>query len=284
MGSPPGKTDALLDIVYHVFLPPKLPQHAPTEGRQRQIDYQLVTLVLDAVEKYHNSATTTSEQWTRMSRMLSTMARNVEAPLEWLQDDMASMQINDILALHIHAQNAAILIRKSSTTTTFEIFEVQAPVVSVMSVPGKLVRHFPGPAIEVPNLVANDPEFIEEVANFLSRMNTDVLDDAAGEGTKTDPPQMKTKKKKKAGFTADEPPDCADPHYISQLFTGILRGFGQEVTPHRVVKRIADEVLWDGTYLPWRRSPIWLLIRVALHTSLDCAQDFKHFMVTRFSW
>ncbi|KAG9079842.1 hypothetical protein FRC06_007393, partial [Ceratobasidium sp. 370] len=105
-----GNADTLLDVVYHVFLPPKLPQQAPSETDQRQIDYRLVNLVLDTVEEYEKIATGESEQWTRMSRMLTAMARNVESPLEQLQDDMASMRTDDILALHICAQNAAVFI------------------------------------------------------------------------------------------------------------------------------------------------------------------------------
>ncbi|KAG8733067.1 hypothetical protein FRC10_000456, partial [Ceratobasidium sp. 414] len=196
------------------------------------------------------------------------LAQTVETPLgqHQLQQDMSQMQANDVLALYIHQQNAAVLVRKSSTATTFEIFEVQAPNASVMSVPGKLVRHFPGPAIQVPNSTGDDSGFTEEIANFLSRMNVDILEDAQAKTTK-------------AGSQVAEVRDSADPHYISQLFTGILRGFGQEVEPRRVVKRIADEVLWDQTYLPWRRSPIWLIIRVALQTSLASADDYKNFMV-----
>ncbi|KAG8734734.1 hypothetical protein FRC10_011492 [Ceratobasidium sp. 414] len=278
MESPLDKAGTLLGVVQHVFLPPKLPQQALSEAYEHQVDHRLIDLALGAVGEYRGSATGNTEQWARMSHMLSALARNVEAPLERLQDDMASMQTDDILALHIRAQNAAVLIRKSSTATTFEIFEAQAPAASVMSVPGKLVRQFPGPAIQVPSSIANDPNFIEEVANFLSRMDVEVLDDATNETTDAGSPRLKKGKGKKAG-PRDEAPDCMDPHYISQFFTGILRGFGEEVKPHRVVKRIADEVLWDGTHLPWRRSPTWLIIRIALHTSLDSTREYKCFMV-----
>ncbi|KAG8707112.1 hypothetical protein FRC09_002025 [Ceratobasidium sp. 395] len=175
---------------------------------------------------------------------------------------MSHMQPGDVLALYIHEQNAAVLVRKAVADTTFEIFEAQAPNASVMSAPGKLVRHFPGPAIQVPNSVSEDAGFIREISHFLSRMNADILEDAKPKTTK-------------AGSTVTEERDSAHPHYISQLFTGILRGFGGEVEPRRVVKRIADEVLWNKTYLPWRRSPIWLIIRVALQTSVN---DYKSFM------
>jgi hypothetical protein len=172
----------------------------------------------------------------------------------------------DVLALHIRGQNAAVLVRKRTSTTIFEIFETQAPTESVMSIPGKLVRSFPGPAVEVPNKIAGSAAFIEEIASFLTQMDHKEL-----KGSKA--------KTMKAGSEVDEVRESADPHYISQLFTGILRGMGTEVEPYRVVKRIADDVLWDNTYKPWRRSPLWLIIRVALQTSLPSTEDYKHFAV-----
>ncbi|KAG9081000.1 hypothetical protein FRC06_005925, partial [Ceratobasidium sp. 370] len=268
MEPPLSSAETLLHVAYHVFLPPQLPQQAACEDNERQINHRLALSALDAVNKYRDLVTSDSGQWVRMSRMLSKIAQTIETPLgqRQLQRDMSQMRVGDVLALYIRQQNAAVLVRKSSTATTFEIFEVQAPNESVMSVPGKLVRHLPGPAIQVPNSIADDPGFIEEISNFLSRMNVDVLEDATAKTTK-------------AGSEVAEVRDSADPHYISQLFTGILRGFGQEVEPRRVVKRIADEVLWNNTYLPWRRSPIWLIIRVTLQTSLASADDYKNFMV-----
>lgn len=168
--------------------------------------------------------------------------------------------------MHIRAQNAAVIIRKQSTTTTFEVFEVQAPNQEVMSVPGKLVQSFPGPAVEVPNSVTEDLGFFEEIANFLVRMDNDVLRETAATVTR-------------AGSEVPDAHNSARPHYISHLFLSILRGMGEKIEPRRVVKRIADEVLWDGNDKPWRRSPMWLIVRVALQTTFPSTTDYKHFMV-----
>ncbi|KAG9091866.1 hypothetical protein FRC06_000351, partial [Ceratobasidium sp. 370] len=176
------------------------------------------------------------------------------------------MRTRDVLALHIREQNAAVLVRKNAVDTTFEIFEVQAPNAAVMSVPGKLIRHFPGQAVQIPDSVFSDQGFIQETANFLVQMSEDILEGSSAKTTK-------------AGSTVSEVRDSADPHYISQLFVAILRGVGKEFEPKRVVKRIADEVLWHDAYLPWHRSPLWLIIRVALQTSLSSTEAYKRFMV-----
>ncbi|QRV92776.1 kinase-like protein [Ceratobasidium sp. AG-Ba] len=168
------------------------------------------------------------------------------------------------MALHIREQNAAVVIRKTPDGTTFEIFEVHAPNHSIMSIPGKLARYFPEIAIKIPNSVGEDIEFLSEISSFLAQMNGDPLADAKA-------------KSRKSGSEVIESRETANPHYILHLFPNILRGFGRDFEPHRVAKRIADEVLWDNALLPWRRSPIWLVIRVAVQTSVD-SMDYKHFM------
>jgi hypothetical protein len=169
------------------------------------------------------------------------------------------------LPLYIRAQNAAVLIRKKASTTNFEVFEVQASTGEVMSTPGKLVRHYPGPAMELPNSVAEDVNFIAEISNFLAHMDTEELKEARATT-------------QRAGSEVDEKRDSANPNYFIQLFFAILRGMGEVVDPPRAVKRIADEVLWKNAGKPWRRSPIWLIIRVAIQTSLDSRLAYKHFM------
>jgi len=79
----------------------------------------------------------------------------------------------------IRAQNAAVIIRKLESDTIFESFEVSPDPAAVMSAKGKLICSYPGPAIAVPNTIVDDPSFIAELANFLVRMDRDVLDAAA---------------------------------------------------------------------------------------------------------
>src|SRR4051794_37175852 len=70
------------------------------------------------------------------------------------------------------------------------------------------------------------------------------------------------------------------------MLTSFLRAFGQPHEVKRIQKYTRDEVLWHNALMPWRRSPRWLLLRVALQTSLkQKTQDtglhtqYKMFMV-----
>ena len=138
-----------------------------------------------------------------------------------------------------------------------------------MAAKGKLVCTYPGPAIAISSANVDNPTFREELASFLEQMDVDVLDSAA--------------KTKKAGSIVLEERDSAHPRYITQLLTGILRGMGEVVDTIRIRKRVGDDVLWKDAKKPWRRSPIWLVIRVALQTSLYQESNghthYKGFMV-----
>ena len=165
--------------------------------------------------------------------------------------------------MHIRAQNAAVLVRVLVDHVRFEMFEVSPQASAVMSTNGKLLCSYPGPAVQVSHEVFAK-KFLSELASFLIQMDIDVLDSTATTV--------------KAGSTVREVRETAHPRYISELLVGILRGIGQPASVDRITKRIADEVLWKGAYKPWRRSPLWLIIRVALQTSLD-RDMYKTFML-----
>ncbi|KAG9310853.1 hypothetical protein JVU11DRAFT_8708 [Chiua virens] len=138
-----------------------------------------------------------------------------------------------------------------------------------MTTQGKLICSYPGPAIQVLNNVFDDSDFLSELANFLVHMNDDVLDAAATT--------------RKAQSTVLETRDTTHPRYITELLTGILRSVGRPAEIVRISKRVGDDVTWNNSKLPWRRSPLWLLIRVAIQTSLDRSSvgynTYKEFML-----
>jgi hypothetical protein len=163
----------------------------------------------------------------------------------------------------------AVVFRKKKDATIFESFEISPKAEDVMTTQGKLICSYPGPAIEILNAVFEDEGFLSELANFLVRMNDDILDAASTT--------------RKAQSTVLEARDTTHPRYITELLTGILRSVGRPADIIRITKRVGDDVVWDNSKLPWRRSPLWLLIRVVVQTSLDrstLGQDtYKGFML-----
>ena len=149
------------------------------------------------------------------------------------------------------------MFRKRRDVTVFESFEASPRAENVMATKGKLICSYPGPSIEVPNTIFDDENFLSELVNFLLHMNDDDLSDTAA----TMPKRVSN---------APDVRDTTHPRYITELLTGILRSVGRPVEVFRVSKRIGDDVrVTKKGSRPWRRSPLWLLIRVALQTTLD---------------
>lgn len=85
-------------------------------------------------------------------------------------------------------------------------------------------------------------------------------------------------KTRKAGTDHDEIRDVVHPMYISEMLMAILLAHGNPEQARTVDKRVADDVLWKDAYAPWRRSPIWLILRVLLQTTLENT-TYKTFMI-----
>jgi hypothetical protein len=176
--------------------------------------------------------------------------------------------LSDVFVMHIRAQNAAIIVRRpapSAYFVQFEVFEVSPPNTDVMKAEGKLLCAFPGPAIQMPVDTFMDESFLRELSSFLVQMDVDILDSSPTTS--------------KAGSVIYEVRETAHPRYISGLLVGILRGFGQPAVVDRITKRIGDEALWNNAFKPWRRSPLWLVLRVTLQSSMRLDDLYKPFML-----
>ncbi|KAG1750324.1 uncharacterized protein EDB91DRAFT_1234945 [Suillus paluster] len=246
-------------IINHVFCPLKLPQGS---DHSLENDLALSQVVLDTALAFSDELPSAKQLlWASSVKMLRNLKDSIRfsvmSPKD-VESQINAMNNNDVLVYMIRAQNAAVLMRKLKSETIFESFEISPDPTAVMSAKGKLICSYPGPAITVPDTIIHNATFPAELANFLTRMDRDVLDAAAT--------------REKAGSTVAEERDTAHPRYITELLTGILRGLGSVADVPRIRKRIGDDVLWDSAKLPWRRSPLWLVIRVALQTTLErCA-------------
>ncbi|KAI5846642.1 hypothetical protein DFP73DRAFT_546547 [Morchella snyderi] len=268
--------DSLSYIINHVFLPPKLPQEAETDVGER--NSALLKVVRDIAEYYcERKGHDINEQWAPAVKMLTTLGKfdnNGSFNAEAFRKSVRYMESGDVLALHISAQNAGLILRQLEDTMVFESFEASPLTKKVIETVGKLRCSYPGPAISVSLEKVKDTTFLSELGMFLEKMSRDVLEQAAPKAAK-------------AGSTVLEDRETQNPKFITGMLTGILRGIGSPANVERIEKRIADDVLWDNARTPWRRSPIWLVVRVALQTTLrdPCRagghkdKEYKSFMV-----
>ena len=161
-----------------------------------------------------------------------------------------------------------IILTKQENCTLCEAFEVFPSGDAVEHMLEPLICLYPGSAVETPNEVFDDKDFQFELSNFLSRPHA------------VDP---------------DSPlPPPADPQYINALVNGVLQSVGaaadaritkRTASPSillggptadvlRVTKCIHDHVAlgWStksSVKDVWHRSPLWLLIRIAIQTLIN---------------
>lgn len=125
---------------------------------------------------------------------------------------------------------------------------------------GRLRRRFPGPAIAISQDRIADTRFIEPLAELLANLDAETPAEVCQTTTK-------------AGSEVVEVRNTVYPRLVTEMLTGILRAVGRPFEATRICKHTRDDVLFRDTLMPWRRSPDWLVLRVALQTSLLRHQD-----------
>ncbi|KAF9235916.1 hypothetical protein BU15DRAFT_64461 [Melanogaster broomeanus] len=256
--------DDLTYLVTHVFCPLRLPSE---DDHSIPNDLALSEAVFSSASAYaEHVCDARKPEWNRILKMLHNLSITMQ-----VESQLGSMDVGDVNVYLIRAQNAAVVFRKKENHVLFEAFEVSPTTEAVMGARGKLVCSYPGPAIKIPDDVFEDDAFLSELVNFLVHMNDNRITDALPVTHK-------------ARSQVEETRDTVDPRYVTELLTGILRGIGHPADIVRISKRIGDDVVYTNALRPWRRSSLWLVIRVALQTTLEQPealgrQTYKAFMI-----
>ena len=90
----------------------------------------------------------------------------------------------------------------------------------------------------------------------------------------------------KAGSKTGERRESVHPGLVTEMLMSMLAPLGHPVPVRQVRKRTRDDVLWKKVDLPWRRSALWLSVRVALQMALVSKMpskvsriEYKNFMI-----
>ena len=163
----------------------------------------------------------------------------------------------DIICLHITKQNAGIVLRRLKTEIALEFFQASLTAADVTGTTGKLIMQFPSrPRLSIPN----DSRLIKSFCAYLVAMDSTEMEDAVPKTVKAQTEQKEYR-------------DVPDIRYIAELLGGIARVLTSDINDMAsstmyVTKRVNDHVLYENGECPWRRDPQWLILRVALQTSL----------------
>ena len=145
----------------------------------------------------------------------------------------------------------------------FEVFEASPRCLDVMAADDALQWDFPGSAVAVPAAVFGDESFLSNLATFLEQASLESTKPFVAVGNK-------------AGSDIAETRDTADPGLVSSMLVALLEANGRRVNPPILRKRVRDDVLWNHSRMPWRRLPLWLILRVSVQRFLSLRLPHEH--------
>ncbi|KAJ7035584.1 hypothetical protein C8F04DRAFT_1000632 [Mycena alexandri] len=264
--------------INHLFLPPKLPQQddSTNADSQRALLQHISACAESFCEGLQEDGIDSRVRacWRRLRDTLLCFAHLHDVPsidkndLEAVVNAMGvsgeyiplpSSSIRDVLCFHITSQNAGVVLRRKPDEILVEFFQASPKATAVTETKGKLVIQYPSrPRLSIPCTAA----CVHSLSALLASLDSTPMPDTIP-------------KTVKAGGAQAEHRDVRDIRYVSELFGGIARSLtpverAESIAASTifVTKRISDHVLWKDTLLPWRRWPKWLIIRVALQTTL----------------
>ncbi|TFA98909.1 hypothetical protein CCMA1212_009268 [Trichoderma ghanense] len=261
-------------LFHHIFLPPKLPGGDDTSVGDETV---LINYVLQTLSEYLQG---TELSCHRAIMAATSMMDNMKAGRDdkgfvregTLPDILTRILSPDTAApFHIRVQNAGVLLRRDKDVAIFELFELSPTNQAVYATKGRLIRHFPATAISVPLDTFTNASFQKVLAKTMAKMSDEAV-------------QETIPKARKAMQDHDESRETNDPRIVTELLSSFLQGAGHPTAVPGVSKNTREDVIWRGSKLPWRRSPVWLLIRCSLHLTMNrmavgSEEIYKSFMV-----
>jgi hypothetical protein len=139
------------------------------------------------------------------------------------------------------------------------------------SVPGRLVRKFPGVVISCPWSMVQDESFLAQFCQSVKDLHEETVHAFQNSMATTS--------------TAD-PRNSAHPGMITEMLASMLAASGELLPGGQITKHSREEVYISSARFPWRRTPLWIVLRVAIERCLtyqlsigDSRVHFKNFVL-----
>ncbi|CAO2650176.1 Nn.00g014680.m01.CDS01 [Neocucurbitaria sp. VM-36] len=258
----PTRVPFLDQLYYHIALPRNVP--GQEDGNLRRIEEALLTRLTDATSSLHAHTMPGHQRHIRALQESLTTCKslNVDGMVtkSALLRELRNFSSHKMLILHASAQNCALLVYEHSSGSAerhiiFEAFETSATCNEVLASKSALLWDFPGCAVSVPYKTFSEDSFQESLAAFMEQASTEYV-------TKFSTTTCK------AAASIPEIRDTTDPALISGLLMTILEASGHVVQVPILRKRVRDTVCFEKARKPWRRSPFYLVVRVAMQRYL----------------
>ncbi|KAE8322528.1 hypothetical protein BDV39DRAFT_209670 [Aspergillus sergii] len=252
-----------LELIFnHVVLPPRLPsQH---DSPVHNIDKHIVQHALNATGTLlGQSKGKYRDAWDSLKISLElclAVHTNGHVDRFALMEAFSKMENDMGIILYVEKQNSGLYIQQAKGddgvgTVVFEAFEASPAAQSVLQCQDALQCDFPGSAVSIPMSRFKEQSLQERLAIFLDQASEERIERFAA-------------KSRKAGASLVEARDTPDPHLITQMLMTLLEAQGSQVPTPKLRKRLRDDVCWTNAYIPWRRNPLYLVIRVCIQRLL----------------
>jgi hypothetical protein len=248
-------TSAASYLINHVVLPLDLPQANDYDASYEQnlieaTQHALQDLRDHAVKAHQGAVTSAITAIDNLVRNRDSQGHVLEVSLAASLKKIASSPIGSIIPLEIKAQNAGLIVRRDCAYIVFESFELSPTNEAAMGCKGRLKRIFPGLASQIPISVMQDPGFQQSLASTLAKMSCNA---------EFQPPKPRA--------------NTTHPGFVTDFLIHVVTAIGEPCDTKRIIKNTREEVLSKQAHLPWRRSPLWLLIRVTLQLVFNRLND-----------
>ncbi|KAI0007682.1 hypothetical protein F4779DRAFT_591005 [Xylariaceae sp. FL0662B] len=252
-------TDKLLHIFNHFFLPQKLPQK---DDFSAVLEMALLSTTIGGLNAWKGC--TDSTHLKQADAAISTLHNMKRAhsskdgsllETEVLRS-LTRLEEGTAIPLLVREQNAGVLISRHRGDIFFEVFESSPENKAIMTAKGRLRRSFPGATVVISATKFQQDGLQATIAHTLAEMSKH-------------PVEAVQPKAKKARNLLHEDRDTNHPGMVSEILMGFLRSIGEAVESPVIAKNMRDDVLWNDARSPWRRSPLWLVVRVALQLGFN---------------
>ncbi|XPS95694.1 hypothetical protein M3J09_004979 [Ascochyta lentis] len=258
----PGQLPFHEQLYNHIALPRDVPGRE--DRNLRRIESALLTRLIDAAHILSSHVPPGDQQHVRAlsNSLTACQSLNIDGTITKpaLLRELRNLCPERMLILHVSAQNCGLLVYNHYTEANehqvvFEAFEVTPTCEQVLATKNALLRDFPGCAVAVPHTTILEESFQDSLSSFLQQISTEYVTRFSSVTYKAAAPLPEIR-------------DTSNPALVTGLLMTILEANGVAVSVPVLRKRVRDTVMFDQAHRPWRRSPFYLTVRVAMQRYL----------------
>ena len=239
------------EAVDAVFLPRKMPGFASLDSHGFGYSHEFLAEFIECCEELEDILPD------RAKGMIDRWDKLYDLRIADLEQCCSTLDVGSTLAIHLHAQNAAVTLTKVDTeTVAVRAFEVQQCMQVIAATEGPITSTVPHSSVYAPLKLVFSTSFLEQLVALQKNAFRDT--------------EARTKRNSE---TLQEPREVSSPKYVLEWLMSVLFSFGSvEKTLRPVQKKVGNALLFTANkhkgLQPWQRHAAWIAFKSVLHSTL----------------